>query len=53
MTSAGLLIVAIATILTGIAAHLWDLNDFVYHTYAGYVMVVFTPELATLVICGH
>ena len=41
LTSAGLLVVALAAILTGIVAHLWDLNDFVYHTYAGYVMVVF------------
>ena len=41
LTSAGLLVVAAAAILTGIVAHLWDLNDFVYHTYAGYVMVVF------------
>ncbi len=41
VTSAGLLVVALAAILTGIVAHLWDLNDFVYHTYAGYVMVVF------------
>ncbi len=41
LTSAGLLVVAIVTILTGVVAHLWDLNDFVYHTYAGYVMVVF------------
>jgi SagB-type dehydrogenase family enzyme len=40
-TSAGLLVVAIITILTGVVAHLWDLNDFVYHTYAGYVMVIF------------
>ena len=41
LTSAGLLVVAIVTILTGVLAHLWDLNDFVYHTYAGYAMVVF------------
>ena len=41
LTSAGLLVVAVATILTGVVAHLWDLNDFVYHTYVGYVMVVF------------
>ena len=36
--SAALLVAATATILTGIVAHLWDLNDFVYHTYAGYAM---------------
>ena len=41
LTSAGLLIVAVVAILTGVVAHLWDLNDFWYHTYAGYVMVVF------------
>ncbi len=36
--SAALLVAATAAILTGIVAHLWDLNDFVYHTYAGYAM---------------
>ncbi len=36
--SAGLLVAAIVAITTGVVAHLWDLNDFVYHTYAGYVM---------------
>lgn len=38
LTSAGLLAAAVATIATGIIADLWDLNDFWYHTLAGYVM---------------
>lgn len=38
--SAGLLIVAVVVIVTGLVAQLWDLNDFVYHTYAGYVMTL-------------
>ncbi|HEV2126489.1 MAG TPA: SagB family peptide dehydrogenase [Chloroflexota bacterium] len=41
LTSAGLLIAATITAITGVVAHLWDLNDFWYHTYAGYVMAVF------------
>jgi SagB-type dehydrogenase family enzyme len=36
--SAGLLVAALATIATGIVADVWDLNDFWYHTLAGYVM---------------
>ena len=32
---------ATVTAITGIVAHLWDLNDFWYHTYAGYTMAVF------------
>jgi SagB-type dehydrogenase family enzyme len=38
LTSAGLLVSAVVTGLTGIIADLWDLNDFWYHTIAGYVM---------------
>ena len=41
LISAGLLITATVTAITGIVAHLWDLNDFWYHTYAGYAMAVF------------
>jgi SagB-type dehydrogenase family enzyme len=41
LTSAGLLMTATVTAITGIVAHLWDLNDFWYHTYAGYATVVF------------
>lgn len=41
LTSAGLLVAALAASTTGIVAHLWDLNDFWYHTYSSYVMVVF------------
>lgn len=38
VVSAGLLLSAAATALTGVIADLWDLNDFWYHTVAGYVM---------------
>lgn len=41
LTSAGLLLAALASALTGIVAQLWDLNDFWYHTYASYIMVAF------------
>lgn len=41
VSSVGLLVSAIATAVTGIVADLWDLNDFWYHTLAGYVMVGF------------
>ena len=41
LVSAGLLVTATVTAITGIVAHLWDLNDFWYHTYAGYTMAVF------------
>ena len=38
LVSAGLFVVAVAAIVTGIVADVWDLNDFRWHTYAGYVM---------------
>lgn len=38
LVSAGLFVVALAAIVTGIIADLWDLSDFRWHTYAGYVM---------------
>ncbi|MGH2418690.1 MAG: SagB family peptide dehydrogenase [Candidatus Limnocylindria bacterium] len=38
LVSAGLLVSVLATALTGLVADLWDLNDFWYHTVAGYVM---------------
>ena len=41
LISAALLVVALAAILTGVVAHLWDLNDFRYHTWAGYAMTGF------------
>jgi SagB-type dehydrogenase family enzyme len=41
LTSFGLLVAAAATGLTGLIADLWDLNDFWYHTVAGYVMGAF------------
>ncbi len=42
LASAGLLVVLVIASLTGIVAHLWDINDFVYHVYAGYALVVFS-----------
>jgi SagB-type dehydrogenase family enzyme len=41
LTSAGLLVTATVTILTGVISDLWDLNDFWYHTLAGYLMTAF------------
>ncbi len=41
LISAGLFAVAVAAILTGTVAHLWDLNDFSWHTYSGYAMAAF------------
>ncbi|MDQ3451978.1 MAG: SagB family peptide dehydrogenase [Actinomycetota bacterium] len=41
LISAGLFLVAVAAILTGTVAHLWDLNDFSWHTYSGYAMTAF------------
>jgi len=38
LTSAGLLASVLVTAVTGVVADLWDLNDFWYHTVAGYVM---------------
>ena len=38
LTSVGLLGAALVTAATGLIADLWDLNDFWYHTVAGYVM---------------
>ncbi len=40
LVSAGLLVVASTAAVTGWVSDLWDLNDFVYHTYAGYTMAV-------------
>lgn len=41
LVSAGLLLAVLVTALTGLIADLWDLNDFWYHTVAGYVMGAF------------
>ena len=41
LVSVGLLASVLATALTGLIADLWDLNDFWYHTVAGYVMGAF------------
>jgi SagB-type dehydrogenase family enzyme len=38
LTSLGLLVAAGLTAVTGFIADVWDLNDFWYHTVAGYVM---------------
>ena len=34
LTSAGIFVVLVVAAVTGIVAHLWDLNDFIYHVYA-------------------
>ncbi|HSL75808.1 MAG TPA: SagB/ThcOx family dehydrogenase [Candidatus Limnocylindrales bacterium] len=38
LTTVGLLAAVIVTAATGVIADLWDLNDFWYHTVAGYAM---------------
>src|ERR671912_1137799 len=38
VVSAGLLASALVTGISGLISDLWDLNDFWYHTVAGYVM---------------
>jgi SagB-type dehydrogenase family enzyme len=38
LVSAGLLLSVVVTAATGVIADLWDLNDFWYHTVAGYLM---------------
>ncbi len=37
-TSAALLVAAVTAIGTGIVVHVWDLEDFGWHAYSGYVM---------------
>ena len=41
LTTVALPVTVVATALTGVIADLWDLNDFWYHTVAGYAMGVF------------
>src|SRR5687767_11210860 len=41
LVGAGLLASVLVTAMTGLIADLWDLNDFWYHTVAGYVMGAF------------
>jgi SagB-type dehydrogenase family enzyme len=41
LTTVALLATVIVTAATGVIADLWDLNDFWYHTVAGYAMGVF------------
>ena len=38
LTSAALLVVATVVAATGLASDLWDLNDFIFHKYAGYIL---------------
>lgn len=40
LVSISLLAASLAAIGTGLAADWWDLNDFLYHKYAGYVLAV-------------
>lgn len=40
LVSAGLLVVAAVTAISGLVSDLWDLNDFVYHKYAGYGLAI-------------
>lgn len=40
LVSAGLLVVTTVAAVTGWISDLWDLNDFVYHRYAGYTMAI-------------
>ena len=41
LTTVALLVTVVVTAVTGVIADLWDLNDFWYHTVAGYAMGVF------------
>jgi SagB-type dehydrogenase family enzyme len=41
VTTVALLAAIVVTAVTGVIADLWDLNDFWYHTVAGYAMGVF------------
>jgi SagB-type dehydrogenase family enzyme len=41
LTSAGLLVVTVLAAATGVIAHVWDINDFVYHIYLGYALIGF------------
>lgn len=38
LVSTGLLLAAVVTATTGFVSDTWDLNDFFYHRYAGYIM---------------
>jgi SagB-type dehydrogenase family enzyme len=42
LVSAGLLLLATIAAITGWISDRWDLNDFVYHRYAGYAMAALT-----------
>jgi SagB-type dehydrogenase family enzyme len=48
LTSVGLLVSGFAAAVTGIVADLWDLNDFWYHTLAGYLAAGFAIAHVTL-----
>lgn len=49
LISAILIIVATITAATGLASDVWDLNDFIFHKYGGYVLAV----LALIHVCLH
>ena len=49
LVSVGLLVFATAAAITGWVSDLWDLNDFIYHRYAGYAAAV----LAGVHVCLH
>jgi SagB-type dehydrogenase family enzyme len=51
LISALLLVVTAVAVVTGVVAHLWDLNDFSYHTYAGYALTAFA--LAHVLLNWH
>ena len=40
LISAILLMAAVTTVTTGLIADVWDLNDFIFHKYAGYTLAV-------------
>lgn len=42
LNSALLLLVTVAAIVTGVVAHVWDLDEFRYHVWAGYGLVAFS-----------
>lgn len=49
LVSVGLLVLATAAAITGWVSDLWDLNDFVYHRWAGYA----AAALAGVHVCLH
>ncbi|HYN88709.1 MAG TPA: hypothetical protein VER55_09270, partial [Ardenticatenaceae bacterium] len=39
--SVALIVVTLAATITGLVADFWDLNQFIYHVWAGYALIVF------------